>query len=322
MQIIGAEQGFTGIVLLAHLTDDDWSASTSAPRSVIVKLPLAARPIDTSSTWRATTPVPAQATRAAREVWCYQQLAADQPAFPGPRLYTAGTTVGLNAADAAPLVEPRVVLVLEDVGAGSAVAGDALHGCTPHQAWQVLERLAAWHAANWASPPLDELEWLPRWGSGVDGNVAAAAAQRQARAASRIQQLLTTHPAAFTVQQRTLLQALLPQIAVSVRTLAAAPRTAIHADLHLDNVLFTAQSATIIDWQSVSSGPAAVDVAAFLSASLTAADYAHHAADLRRAYHDRLLAHGVRDYSATRFERDACLALLLHLCSLLAGAPP
>lgn len=316
VQIIGTEQGFTGVVLRAHLSP----VAGSAPRSVIVKLPLAARPAEAASTWRTTTPAPAQASRAAREVWCYQQLAANQPTFPGPRLHAAATNVSPNAA----VDDPRVVLVLEDVASGSAVAGDALHGCMPQQAWQVLERLSDWHAANWASPRLDALAWLPVWGMGADDDLATAAAQRQARLTPRISHLLATHPDAFSADQHALLYAFQPQIAASVRTLAAAPRTAIHADLHLDNVLFSAHpahpapTATIIDWQSISSGPAAVDVAAFLSASLSAEDYAHHAANLRRAYHARLLAHGVRGYPADRFERDARLALLLHLCSLLS----
>ena len=55
--------------------------------------------------------------------------------------------------------------------------------------------------------------------------------------------------------------------------LAQAPTTLIHADLHLDNILFSPSGHSppviVLDWQTVSWGPAAVDLAVMLATSLS-----------------------------------------------------
>jgi aminoglycoside phosphotransferase (APT) family kinase protein len=42
--------------------------------------------------------------------------------------------------------------------------------------------------------------------------------------------------------------------------LAGAPHTLLHADLHLDNVLFDERGPILLDWARVSRGPAAIDL--------------------------------------------------------------
>ncbi len=100
--------------------------------------------------------------------------------------------------------------------------------------------------------------------------------------------------------------------------IATAPETLIHTDLHLDNIAFDgSHGVTVIDWQSISRGPAAIDLAAFLSVSLDADARRAAESDLLRGYHDVLVAHGVTGYSHDQLWRDYRLALLCILANIV-----
>ena len=102
----------------------------------------------------------------------------------------------------------------------------------------------------------------------------------------------------------------------AVRTLQqGAPVTLLHCDLRLDNVAFRDGEPIVFDWQLVRRGPAAYDVAYFLSGAspdLTREDEA----GLLRGYHAALGDLGVRDYSFAAFERDYHLGLLTAMQTL------
>lgn len=101
--------------------------------------------------------------------------------------------------------------------------------------------------------------------------------------------------------------------------LAARPQTLIHADLHLDNLIFApddgSRRVAVLDWQTVSVGPPAWDVARFLFDSLSVEDRRSAEAELLDRYVTLLAAHGVRGYSAEDLRLECKLALLV----LLAG---
>ena len=65
-----------------------------------------------------------------------------------------------------------------------------------------------------------------------------------------------------------------------------------HGDYRLDNMLFGAAGAdralTVVDWQTVSWGPALTDLAYFLGCALRTPDRREHYDALLRAYHDAL----------------------------------
>jgi aminoglycoside phosphotransferase (APT) family kinase protein len=92
----------------------------------------------------------------------------------------------------------------------------------------------------------------------------------------------------------------LPEGLARSRDDRSSPRTLQHADFRLDNVLFDigggARPMAMLDWQTVSVGPGAMDVAYFLSAGLDPAERRHHEADLMRFYHAELTRRGVRNY--------------------------
>jgi aminoglycoside phosphotransferase (APT) family kinase protein len=83
----------------------------------------------------------------------------------------------------------------------------------------------------------------------------------------------------------------------------------VHGDYRLDNLLFPDASGpaatgrvAAVDWQTVSLGLPARDVAYFLETSLTVEDRRRHEDDLVAAYHRALEAHGVSGHPL-----DACL---------------
>ncbi len=79
------------------------------------------------------------------------------------------------------------------------------------------------------------------------------------------------------------------------------PAGLVHGDYRLDNMLFHGDDVTVVDWQTLSIGPAMRDASYFLCGSLAVEDRRAHEESLVRAYHDELLAQGV-----TGFDWDLC----------------
>ena len=217
--------------------------------------------------------------------------------MPAPRLY-------YGAADEA---TGRIVLLLQDLS--TARPGDVLHGCSPEEAERVLHAITPFHARWWAQPPLGDSSWLPNW----VGNQEA----RQERYTRQVGPFLQR----FGHQLPPLLHETIDRLRtdyVRVLTrLAGAPATLIHADLHLDNMLFSPSDrdhpVTILDWQSISWGAAAVDVALFLFGSLSTNQRRAQGLDLLAHYHRHLVDYGVSGYSFQQLLDDCRLALLWQL---------
>jgi hypothetical protein len=192
-------------------------------------------------------------------------------------------------------------LVLGD--AGPAVQGDEVAGCAPEDARIAMAELGRLHAPALCDHKLEEADWLNR-DSPLDQSV--------------VEQLL----AGFIERYRARLQD--AHIAVAHRMVSSFDgwvaaqredpgfvRGLVHGDYRLDNLLFGREGAdrplTVVDWQTVSWGPAATDVAYFLGCALTVEDRRAHADELLDIYLEALgpdapmtreqLADGVRRQS-------------------------
>ena len=77
---------------------------------------------------------------------------------------------------------------------------------------------------------------------------------------------------------------------------------------------------TVFDWQTVSRGPAALDVAYFISGNLTEGVAAECEDGLLREYHQQLCDGGVRGYDFDTFLRDYRTALLYIGYRMIAAA--
>ncbi|GCE07247.1 phosphotransferase [Dictyobacter aurantiacus] len=292
--IIGEERGFTGVVARVQLQYRD--CVDSAPSSVVVKLPLARR--ETPSAYRASLDKDNMAARryaerCAREVLFYQQI-APQVALSVPQLY-------YGAAD---IEAGRAILVLEDLQ--HARQGDALEGCSAQDAALVIEQLARLHAQWWEHPHLATFSWLPLWG----GNAQEA----QARYIHCLEPFLQRFGSRVPAEIQTCLTALTTQYGSIRERLQQRPNTLVHADLHLDNLLFSPFDAqpdvTVIDWQNVARGRGVIDLALFLFGSLTTPTRRAVETDLLHRYHESLLAGGIREYSYNQLLEDCRLVLL------------
>jgi Ser/Thr protein kinase RdoA (MazF antagonist) len=84
----------------------------------------------------------------------------------------------------------------------------------------------------------------------------------------------------------------------------------------LDNVVFTEHECAFLDFQMVRSGPAAYDVAYFISGALDENATADEREALLRGYHDAL---AIADYDYPSFRRDYDRALMIVLAVLSAN---
>lgn len=244
------------------------------PRSVVAKLPSA------DPTSRATA---LSLGSYENEVRFYQQL-APRLIVRTPRVYYADIDVETAS----------FVLLLEDLS--PARTGDQLAGCSSDDAERALAELVGLHAPLWDDPSLKELPWLHRDRSG--------------------QQLfyLGLLPQLWDGFRERYSETLGPEVHEAGDQLFAKlsdyilgdtePWTVVHGDYRLDNLLFDEQSVTVLDWQTVTHGPALQDVAYFIGAGLLLDDRRAHEETLVRLYHDQLVAAGVNGYGWDRCWHD------------------
>ena len=290
---IGQEYGFTGLIGRVHLRYE--GAAGDQPSSLIAKLPMAKGEV--ASGYRAM-----QERDAARRLRYYRRCLAEErfyreigAAF-APRLY-------YSAVDDA---RRRVVLLLEDVTGGRQ--GDVLDGCSIDDAAVVIEELGPFHARWWGEHA--RARAFPRSIGDLDA--------RQERYARCALTFLERYGDGLPSAVPGVVELLRSRLAHVLAALDEGPRTLIHADLHLDNLIFDgrgSRSVVVLDWQTASVGPPAWDLVLFLSGSLTPGDRRAAEGGLLDRYLTLLAAHGVDGYSAEGLHRDCGLALL----ALLAG---
>jgi Phosphotransferase enzyme family len=71
------------------------------------------------------------------------------------------------------------------------------------------------------------------------------------------------------------------------------PLGLVHGDYRLDNLLFDGDQCTAVDWQTLSWGPALVDVSYFIGGCLSVEDRRAHERELVALYHETLLEQGI-----------------------------
>jgi hypothetical protein len=211
--------------------------------------------------------------------------------------------IGAMGMKVAAAKQRRYVLLIEDLG--SMRPGDQLAGLDEAGCIQVLTAIAPLHRHFWKSDRLSGHFWLLPLD--IDARL------RHGR---------------FRQSRERFLRVLGPEFADTLawlhdhgetlmrRFVADAPTTLAHCDLRLDNVVFDGDGCAFIDWQLVRRGPAAFDVAYFLSSALH--EDADEATEQRilQQYHDAL---AIASYPYEAFLRDYRRAMLLHLASLASA---
>ena len=226
-------------------------------------------------------------------------LANRTPQFLMPRVTRA-------AMWAAKRRKRRYLLLLEDLG--DATSGNQLAGTDVERCAAVLKAAAKLHAAMWESPALEDRYWLVP--------LAGDSRVRQSMFLEMRGSFRERHPELFDEEFERLVGWVSENGVETIeRIQGEAPPTLVHGDLRLDNLVFRGEEPVFFDWQAIRRGPAAYDVAWFLSGAsddLTAEDEAV----LLRVYHAALEDYGVSGYPFEAFERHYQLGLLTTVQTL------
>lgn len=189
-------------------------------------------------------------------------------------------------------VEPesaRFVLLLEDLAPRRA--GDQMAGCSVDEAALALEELAKVHAPRWGDPSLQRLDWLHRRDPAALEALAAMFPFLYSGFVERYDERLSA-------RVRRVGDAFFPHLGAYLTPRGGA-LTVQHADYRVDNLLFGRppdDPVAVVDWQTVTLGPGAADVAYFLGGSLDVEDRRRHERALVRHYLEVAAAHGLEGY--------------------------
>ncbi len=290
-ELFGEGKGFSGQIARVGLRYD--IAEASAPASLVAKFQFA--PLDPD-----IKAAVFQSRMYEREFRFYRDVAQDI-ALRTPRLYYS-------------VLRPETgecVLLLEDLAPAQTL--NMLEGCTAEDAALVLRHLATFHAAWWEHPRLGVMDWLPAFDEQAE-NDQRQYAQSWEVFLKKVGDLL---PDGLVP-----LGARLKHHVVAVkRYLGQRPRTFLHGDFHLHNLLFDstpgARTLAVIDWQACSRGRATRDLAHFLVTGLPPDRRRAHEPDLLQLYHTNLTEHGAREYSFEQCLHDYRFTMLDELYFLV-----
>lgn len=170
-------------------------------------------------------------------------------------------------------------LLIDD--AAPAVAGDEIRGATAEQAMLALTQLGRVHGPLLGDPTLAASEWLNRETPVNQGLVSALYAGYIDRYRDQV-----------APEHRAVCERFVESFDAYMAEEADADRLRglVHGDFRLDNMLFgtagAARPLTVVDWQTVTWGPAFTDVAYFIGCALPVAQRREQYDALLSAYHD------------------------------------
>lgn len=204
------------------------------------------------------------------------------------------------------------VLLLEDLAPREQ--GDQIRGCTVEEARVGVVNLAGLHGPRWGDPTLADHEWMQIIAG--DGAEMIGLVMRDAT-----NRFLERYADRLDARDKELLDRipdLLPGW-ILARSERMAP---IHGDYRLDNLLFGDGDDPIatVDWQTVTLGLPARDLAYFLSTGLSPEDRRAHEDDLVAEYHAALVQHGVTGHSLEECRDDYRFSMLQGPLITIVGA--
>jgi len=212
------------------------------------------------------------------------------------------------------LLTDDFLLLLEDLG--DRRLGDQLAGCSAEDAFSAIRQLASFHAEWWDSPKLKTIDWVPLGES--DLNKGGLALYPFAWPMF-LQQFGSDLPD----DMRRIGERLAGQIVGMLDRARDRPRTLCHGDYRLDNFFFGIRpeqaALTVVDWQIAVQSIGTYDVGYFISQSAPPSLRREIELDLLRAYHDRLVELGVRNYSFGDCIDDYRWTLMFCLCYPVIG---
>lgn len=195
-------------------------------------------------------------------------------------------------------IPEQVVVVLEDMS--PATAGSQVEGCSVETARTVLLQMAEIHGLFWEDEDLPENPSSAMFAQMWNRIGASKWPPFVERYADQLEPTMDTwtwmhdNPEPIAQHRR------------------GRPSTLIHGDLHIENILFTAdpeRPTVIIDWQLLGRGKCAHDVSYFLVGNLSVDDRRSSEVQLLADYFSALDAHKLVEYSFDEFYLDYRAAL-------------
>ena len=166
--------------------------------------------------------------------------------------------------------------------AGPAEVGDEIEGTSLQRARLAVSELGRLHGPAIGDPTLAGAAWLNREAPVSQALLAQLYAGFTERYADRI-----------TPRHREVCDRMVASFDGYVAAdTTSGPQGLVHGDYRLDNMLFGAEGAdrplTVVDWQTVTWGPAMTDLAYFMGCALTVPNRRAHAEELIACYHAAL----------------------------------
>ncbi len=189
------------------------------------------------------------------------------------------------------------VLMMHDLA--PAEQGDQMDGCTIAEAELALRQIAKLHGPRWGDESLNDLDWMAGTKNSEQTDPALVGllwegfkdryAERISPEAKEAGEVLIANYARYTEK-------------------FDGPRTVVHGDYRLDNMLFgTAEGGfplAVVDWQTPAYGAGAGDVAYFIGTSVPRALRPDHEEALLDAYFEELRRYDIGDYTRQDLLRD------------------
>jgi hypothetical protein len=236
-----------------------------------------------------------------REVRFYQEAAQESP-LPVPTCYYADVDMKSGWH----------ILLLEDLA--PAHSGSRTRGCSQTEAGIAIHQIARFHAHWWENPRLVKFKWPA--GTEIPGNAEFAHFREQLWPVFLKKVSIPLPDEVVEIGE--LLGEHRGQIIRHLFT--KKPETLIHADYHLENMMFGAteeEKFFVVDWQFVKCGRGIWDVAYFLSQNLAPKDRQAVEMGLLYDYLRILDDYGVRNYSFDDAMYDYRLSLIHRFGSLI-----
>jgi len=204
-------------------------------------------------------------------------------------------------------------VLMEDLA--PARGGEQIAGCSVADCEVALREIAGLHAPRWGSREIEATGWLRAREANIPRHVETLPGITE--------QFLERFDALVENADRALIGRFVPLFG-AIATDRSAPRTLVHADFRLDNVMFDVHNEpgamATLDWQTICVDAGLLDVAFFIGGALRIEERRAHEEALVRSYLEVLREHGVRDYGWDACWRDYRRFACRHLFTPLVSA--
>ena len=262
----------------------------AGPKTLVAKLPSA-----DAKSFETATRIQAYARESKFYSLVRPQLTCNIPRFYGALRNDVGEVVGLLLADLSDRARPL----------------DQLTDGTVEQVTAAVNELAALQAPFWDSPVMSRASWF--YNRTQSGEIEGLA--------NRYQVSLSAHQSliesSLTSAQRTVVKRFGEQC-IKWASEVHGPFTLVHQDFRLDNLLWGSGSVWIIDWQTLSFGSPAWDLAFLLGTALSWTSRRSAERELVRLHQRNLESLGVQEWDESKWWMEY---RRMSFASLLAMVP-